>query len=459
MPFGCPYRPEEAPTMWRTIVKYCPIPARTEASARRLRADQRGVAGLVTAITATVLLGFCGLAIDVIMWQISQRGLQGAADQAALGAATAYRNAGETAALGDSQTAKNGAYATAIQSGYPAASVTAAAYNNAGTCINDGCLQVTITQQQQRFFTAIFLTQDVSESASAVGTCNGCGNGNFSNTIGGDACVMALDTSGSGVITDSGNATLSLVRCNLYNNSPNTSATIMNGGAVIEGCSATNACGSKAFLGQPDIPSHIDVPIGTNAAAAPDPYANLEPPSSSGCAGAPAFPSTSPVSSGTYAAGPDHQTVILNSGTYVFCNGWTINASAFVTGTGVTIYVPTGGSKMNGGSTVQISSPSTGQYAGMSLWFGDSSGVTWNGGNNSSFNGALYAPTATVTFEGNATGAASCTRLVSAAIKLVGTPTVKFDNSGCPALAAGPVVTASGVTGVTPYDGAPMLVQ
>jgi hypothetical protein len=130
-----------------------------------------------------------------------------------------------------------------------------------------------------------------------------------------------------------------------------------------------------------------------------------------------------------------------------------------VTGTGVTIYVPTGGATMNGGSNVVISSPTTGQYAGMSLWFADSTDVKWNGGNNSSFNGALYAPLATVTFEGNATGAASCTRLVSAAIKLAGTPTAKFDNTGCPPLAAGPVMTASGVIGGGPNDGAPMLVQ
>jgi Flp pilus assembly protein TadG len=249
--------------MWRNSVKYRSIPARIETTSRRLRADERGVAGLVTAIAATVLLGFCGLAIDVIMWQVNQRGLQGAADQAALGAATAYRNAGETTALGDSQTAKNGAYATAIQSGYPAASVTVAAYNNAGTCINDGCLQVTITQQQQqRFFTAIFMTQDFSESASAVGTCSGCGNGSFTvSSTGGDACVMSLDTSGAGVITASGTPVLSLNHCNLYNNSPNTNATIMNGGAVIEGCSATNACGSKAFLAQPDVPAgNIDIP-------------------------------------------------------------------------------------------------------------------------------------------------------------------------------------------------------
>jgi Flp pilus assembly protein TadG len=463
MPVGCRscvYLPEEAPTMRRTIVKYCSIPARIEATSRRLRADQRGVAGLVTAIAATVLLGFCGLAIDVIMWQVSQRGLQGAADQAALGGVTAYRNAGETAALGDSQTAKNGAYATAIQSGYPAASVTVAAYNNAGTCTNDGCLQVTITQTQPRYFTAIFLSQDVAESASAVGTCSGCGNGSFPvSSTGGDACVMALDTSGAGVITASGNSVLSLVKCNLYNNSPDTSATIMNGGANIEGCSATNACGSRAFLAQPDIPSnssHIDIPIVTNAAPAPDPYANLVPPTpAESCAGFPA----NPVPSGTYCPG-NINNASINFGTgavIIITGGLSTKGNSTLAGTGVTLYVQGGGS-LNANATLSISAPTTGPYAGIVLWFGDGAAVKYAGGNSSSFQGAIYAPESVVTYTGNAVSASTCTRLVSASLALAGTANATFDNSGCPIL-AGPVLTQSGVINGPQYAGLPMLVQ
>jgi hypothetical protein len=94
----------------------------------------------------------------------------------------------------------------------------------------------------------------------------------------------------------------------------------------------------------------------------------------------------------------------------------------------------------------------------MTLWFGDSTGVVWNGGNGSTYNGALYAPQATVTYEGNATGSSTCTRLISAAIKLAGTPIANFDNRGCPAV-AGPVLTQSGVSGGTQYTGAPMLIQ
>jgi hypothetical protein len=413
-------------------------------------ADRRGVTAFITAIALTTLAGFCGLAVDVVMWEVNQRNMQGAADQAALAAATAFQNAGETGALGDSTTAQNAAYATAIRSGYPAASVTVGAYNNATTCTGDGCLQVTITQQQPQYFTGFFFS-GITTDASAVGSISATGTG-------GGACVMALDASGSGVITASGTPTLSLNGCNLQNNSPNTNATILNGNATIEGCSATNPCGSKAFLAQPDTPSgSIDIPIVNNAAPAPDPYAGLTPPSTSGCAGAPSFPSTSPVAAGTYAAGPDHVTVTLSSGTFVFCNGWTPHGQTNVTGTGVTIYV-LGGGNINGNSTIGISAPTTGQYAGIAVWFGDNSGVTWDGTNSSAFSGAIYAPKATLTFGGtNATGA-TCTRLIAAAIDLHGTPSGSFDNAGCPAV-AGPVLTASGVSGSTSYSGQPILVQ
>jgi len=422
-----------------------------------LASDRRGVTAVIMAIAFVALLGFCGLAIDVVMWEINQRNMQGAADQAALAAAAAYRSAGETGALGDSATSQNAAYATAIRSGYPSSAITVAAYNNGSSCTNDGCLQVTISQQQPQYFTAIFLPS-VSASASSVGTCNGCGNGSFAvSSSGGDPCVMALDPSGSGVFTLSGTPTMSLTDCNMYNNSPNTNATILNGSAVIEGCSATNACGSKAFLAQPDTPSgSIDIPITLNAAPAPDPYANLTPPTPAGsCSSFPA----NPVHSGTYCPGNiNNQSVTFATGsTIIITGGLSLKGNSDLACGGCTLYV-LGGASINANSTMSITAPSTGSYAGMAVWFGDSSSVTWNGGNDSGFKGAIYAPSATVDYGGNAASTSTCTRLIAKEISLHGTSTASFNNNGCPAV-AGPVLTASGVSGSTTNTGSPMLVQ
>jgi Flp pilus assembly protein TadG len=427
--------------------------------AGRVVADRRGVTAVITGLALTTLIGFCGLAVDVVMWEVNQRNLQGAADQAALAAATAFQNAGETGALGDSTTAQNAAYATAIRSGYPAASITVAAYNNATTCTGDGCLQVTITQQQPQYFTGVFFS-GITTSASAVGSIAVAG-------AGGGACVMALDPSGSGVITASGTPTLSLHGCNLQNNSPNTNATIVNGGAVIEGCSATNACGSKAFLAQPDVPSgSIDVPVVTNAAPAPDPYANVTPPTvAASCQPLPSPPTN--VASGTYCGGNNFQNLNITfaSGAVIVVTGGLDlhSGSTTLTGTGVTLYVVSDGtnaqkSTINATTTVNITAPSSGTYAGLALWFSGSSPVKYDGSNSSSFKGAIYAPTATEDYGGNAASASTCTRLVAKEISLHGTSAVSLDNTGCPAV-AGPVLTASGVTGSTTNTGQPILVQ
>jgi len=434
--------------------------------ARQLADDRRGVAAIVTAVALVVLMGFCGLAVDVGMWEVNQRAIQGAADQSALAGAAAYRNAGETAALGSSTTAQNAAYATALRSGYPASAITVAAYNNGSTCTNNGCLKVSISQQQPRYFTALFLSTGPTAAGSAVSTCSGCGNGAFTTgSNGGNPCVMALDSSGKGVITASGTPTMSLNMCNLYNNSPQTNATILNGGAIVQGCSATNSCGSQAFLAQPNTPSgNIDVPVVNNASPAPDPYAGLTPPT-------PVSPCTAtlpanPVPSGTYCGGNKFQnkTITFATGAVIIITGGMDlhSGSTSLTGTGVMIYVVSDGSNseastINATTTINISAPTTGQYAGVTLWFDGASPVSYSGSNGSSFKGAIYAPSADVTYTGNAASASTCTRLVAASVSLAGTATAMFDNSGCPAL-AGPSLASSG-GGSTPYTGSPILVQ
>jgi hypothetical protein len=100
--------------------------------------------------------------------------------------------------------------------------------------VANNCIKVTIAQQQKRYFTGIFPSNQVSAAASAVATCIGCGVTTTVNT--GSPCAMALDASGSGVVSLNGNPTMSLTACDLYNNSPDaTATTIVGSNAIIEG--------------------------------------------------------------------------------------------------------------------------------------------------------------------------------------------------------------------------------
>lgn len=77
---------------------------------RSLRADDRGNVAIIIALTATVLMGFAGLAIDAAMWEINLHKMQGAADQAALAALIAYQQGGgaDPASTGDGVAAQFG---------------------------------------------------------------------------------------------------------------------------------------------------------------------------------------------------------------------------------------------------------------------------------------------------------------------------------------------------------------
>src|SRR5262249_8420513 len=146
-----------------------------------------------------------------------------------------------------------------------------------------------------------------------------------------------------------------------------------------------------------------------------------------------------------------------DNSTIVITGGLNTKGNSTLACNGCMLYVLGGGS-INANSTMSITAATSGPYAGIAVWFGDSSDVTWNGGNSSSFSGTIYAPKSNVNYAGSAVSASTCTRLIAGAISLNGTSTAKFDNTNCPPI-SGPVFTSSGVSGSTVYNGAPTLVQ
>src|SRR5260370_10169313 len=84
--------------------KFCSIPV----SLRGLARDQKGVTAMITALGATALIGFTGLAIDVASWEVTLRKMQGAADQAALAALTVANAGGDKTKEAKAVTASDG---------------------------------------------------------------------------------------------------------------------------------------------------------------------------------------------------------------------------------------------------------------------------------------------------------------------------------------------------------------
>jgi len=118
---------------------------------------------------------------------------------------------------------------------------------------------------------------------------------------------------------------------------------------------------------------------------------------------------------GTYCGGISvHGNAVLhfNPGTYVLAGGgMDISANTTMTGAGVTFYNTTGtggygGITLNGNTTANFSAPTSGPLTGI-LIFQDRSipttgaGSTITGNASSTFDGAIYFPTTTVSFKGN----------------------------------------------------------
>lgn len=125
--------------------------------------------------------------------------------------------------------------------------------------------------------------------------------------------------------------------------------------------------------------------------------------------------STATLSPGFYYGGISingNQALKFNPGVYILGGGGlSINGNtSSMTGTGVTFYNTTGLGgykqiKLNGNTQVNLSAPTTGSLQGI-LFYQDPSvtggaGSTINGNSSSTFDGALYFPTTTLTYNGN----------------------------------------------------------
>ena len=406
----------------------------------RLRRDRHGIIAIATGLTLTALVGFAGLAVDVGAWHVTQRRMQDAADDAAFSAAVAAHAGGTPIASAKGITASAG-----FIDGQNGVTVVV---NNPPTqgryAGNGNGWEVVITQPQERWFASLYLSSPPVASARAVAHSQ-AGNSPY--------CVLALNQSGTGVKV-SGSAAVSLSGCSMQVNSTGRSALNVGGNSQLyaDTVSVTGdyVVGSSAQLLTTD---PID---GPGAEPIPDPYANVQIPSYSGCDGGnhTVVSATVTLQPGVYCDGlkvNSTAVVTLSPGIYIIDRGsFSVAGGAVVSGTGVTIVLTSSTSSnyatvtVNGGSTVNLtaSAPST-PTAGL-VFYEDrrapsSATATLNGGSGQSYSGALYFPSTSLTYSGNS-GASACTQVVAGAIVYTGNTTT---SSNC---------TNTGVATISSYS-------
>jgi hypothetical protein len=161
-----------------------------------------------------------------------------------------------------------------------------------------------------------------------------------------------------------------------------------------------------------------------NAPVEPDPLASLPVP-------AKGTQQTQPSSGGTFQPGyyPDGITVggTLSPGIYYVDNGITLKGNDALSGTGVMIYMASGGISLNGNTTIDISAPTSGTYAGISYFEArtNSSPVELRGTTGFTDTGTLYFPAGSVTLRGTPNSYGN--QLIANTLTIAGDGAINYD--------------------------------
>ena len=172
---------------------------------RGLLRSEAGNIAVVTGLMLPALIGFCGLGIETGYWYFRERDVQAAADIAAYSGTVALRG-GATL-----DTVVSVATAQAKSNGWQSASGTIKVNTppTSGPNQNNNSVEVLLTENENRYFTAIYSSQKVATNVRAVATYISAG----------PACMLALDKSASGAMTFWGNAYADFTNCNVVSNS------------------------------------------------------------------------------------------------------------------------------------------------------------------------------------------------------------------------------------------------
>ncbi|MCR9079942.1 MAG: Tad domain-containing protein [Hyphomonadaceae bacterium] len=387
---------------------------------------ERGSVSTMTALISLGLIGVVGLGVETGYWYHLQEEAQMAADVSAYAGAVALRN-GETVDVAKAEAKKE-----AEELGFTIANlatVTPVSPPTSGAFQTPRDIEVTINYNAPRVFSMIFSSTDQFRNVRSVA--------GFSPSV--DVCILALDRIGSAALDISGSSHVDVTGCEFMSNSLATDGFSLRGQADVSIDCANSAGGFEQDGSTSTITLATCPAPRTDLFQADDPFAALPEPSTSGpCRNLTnserqAMRGNETV---TFSAGPTgirkfcngldlRKTVHFEPGIYII-DGQSLStaANADVTGTDVTFYL-TGGADLGfrGTSTVNLTAPTTGPYAGI-LFFGDrsdsSSEYIFNGTADSLLTGTLYAAAGDVTYAGDFTGQDGCLQIVAFRIDLTG---------------------------------------
>jgi uncharacterized membrane protein len=146
---------------------------------RRFSRSRGGNVAIITGLLTPALVGFAGLGTETAYWYFRQRTIQAAADIAAFNGDIALRGGASGSDIA------SGAATTATDIGWRSAdgTITVTTPPTSGTHQDTKSVEVLLTENQQRYFTALFSKEPVALNVRAVATYQSIGT----------ACMLGLN--------------------------------------------------------------------------------------------------------------------------------------------------------------------------------------------------------------------------------------------------------------------------
>lgn len=396
----------------------------------RLSGDRAGNVLMLAAASMPILVGAAGLATDTVQWTLWKRQIQRQADSAALAGAYAVA---QGFSASDSATADISRLSLVTLSQTPVIENAPTTGVGAG---NAKAVRVVLQTTGELPFSKM-----LGVSAPSI-----TGEATAAVVSDGDYCVVSLESTSAVGVTLQGNASVNL-GCGIVTNSRASNA-------VTAGGSSTVAATPVAAVGGLSASSNYVSPTTLQPYTLPqsDPYATLPVPSvPTPCSAKLSInpqgsQSISPGSNGTacYRGMDIKGTLTMAPGIYyIDGSSFSAGAQAVINGTGVTIILTSGNAAtnpsqiatvdINGGATVNLSSPTSGTYAGV-LFYQDrralDSGTNQiNGNASSAFQGAFYFPSQAMSFSGTSGMTIDCVKMVSRRVTFIGNSSI---SNNCP---------------------------
>ena len=375
----------------------------------------------MVAVSMVLLLGIMALVFDLGLLMRDRRRAQASADASALAAIYAYNKdpdaSGSIRKAGATEAARRFAAANGFTNGVGGATVTVNLPPISGAfATKQDYAEVIIGGARPRFFSGIWGRTGLTTGARAVAR---------GVTDDAEAALILLDPGRSGalalagsgrIVTDAGiqvnsNHPQAVTASNTGHTSPQTSSKLNTPVIKVAGGYSLSSGGYLAGR------------VVTGASTMADPLASLPAPPATGTTynGLP-FPNygTRTMSPGVYNGGVNiggGMNITMQPGTYYMKGGdFTIANGATVSGSGVFIYVDSGGGKVNfqGGGIIKLSPPTSGTYAGITIYQDRNStqNISIANGTTTTITGTFYAPSARVSYAGGASYNQSATKMI-----------------------------------------------